>query len=72
MTMTTAQNVLEIARALFQLSNEVDELRARIDRFAHHREGLDVEQLAELVVSRLEPQIDAVRRTQRLAGRRSK
>ena len=52
---TTAENVLEIARALYGLSAEVDELRKWVDAFHHHREGLDVEQLAGLVVSRLEP-----------------
>ena len=62
---TTSENVLEIARALYALSNEVDELRARVDRFAHHREGLDAEQLAETITGRLEPRLDAIRRASR-------
>jgi hypothetical protein len=66
---TTAQNVLELAQAVFHLSNEVDELRRRLDALDRRREGLDPEVLADVVASRLAPQLDAARRAAR-AGRK--
>lgn len=68
---TTAENVLELARSMYHLSNEVDELRRRLDALDQRREGLDPEQLAEIVASRLAPELGAARRAQRLAGRRA-
>ena len=68
---TTAENVLELARSMYRLSCEVDELRVRLDALDRHREGVDAEQLAEVVASRLAPQLDAARRAQRLAVRRA-
>ena len=38
---TTAQNVLELARSMFYLSNEIDELRRRLDALDRGREGVD-------------------------------
>jgi hypothetical protein len=68
---TTAENVLELARSMYHLSNEVDELKRRLDALDHRRERLDPEELAEIVASRLAPRLDAARRVQRLAGRRA-
>ena len=68
---TTAENILELARTVFALSAEIDELRRQLEALGQRREGLDPEQLAELVASRLAPQLDAARRVQRLAVRRA-
>ena len=67
---TTAENVLELAQSMYHLSHEIDELRRRLDALDRHREGIDPEQLAEVVAHRLAPQLDAARRAQRLASRR--
>ena len=66
---TTAENVLELARSMFHLSDEVDELRRRLDALDRHREGIDPEELAEVVASRLAPELDAARRVARAARR---
>ena len=58
--------VLEMARLIYHLSGEIDELRARVDALDRHRDGVvDPEQLAEIVASRLAPELDAVRRAAR-------
>ena len=56
---TTADNVLELARSMYHLSCEVDALRRRLDALDHRREGLDAEELAEIVASRLAPELGA-------------
>ena len=67
---TTADNVLELARAMVWLDEEVDRLRRRVDALEQLRDGVDPEQLAEVVAARLGSELGAVRRAQRLAGRR--
>ena len=69
---STAANVLELARIVVNLADEVHELRRRLDAVDQRREGLDPEQLAEIVANRLAPQLDAVRRVARTGRRMSK
>ena len=71
MTATTVQNVLELARTMVWLDEEVDRLRRRVDALEQHREGVDPEVLAAVVADRMEPRLEAVRRAGRL-GRRAK
>ena len=66
---STAQNVLELARIVVNLADEVAELHRRLDAVDRRREGFDPEQLAGVVVARLTPQLDAAMRAAR-AGRR--
>jgi hypothetical protein len=69
---TTAQNILELTRIVFDLGAEVDELRHQVRTLAAHREGLTPEQLAGAVAAQLAPQLDAVRRTATRAARRAR
>jgi hypothetical protein len=56
-------------RIVVNLTDEVDELRRRVDTLDQRREGLDPEQLAEVVANRLAPQLDAARRAARTGWR---
>ena len=67
---TTVQNVLELARTMVWLDEEVDRLRQRVAALEQHRE-FDPEQVAAVVADRLGPRLEAVRRAGRL-GRRAK
>ena len=66
-----ASTMLDLVRVLDCLIIQVDELRGRLDAIDRRREGgVDPEVVAEIVASRLAPELDATRRAIR-TGRRT-
>ena len=68
-----ASTTLDLVRVLDCLIIQVDELRGRLDAIDRRREGgVDPEALAEVVASRLAPELGATRRALRTGRRAAK